>query len=748
MRYKNRPSDTYVPPRTTLPRPRTSLSPTIVLGLTLATILSLVLVSSGPAVAAGPEIIVSPTWALPGDSISVTGRGFAVRRWGQLTLDGSAAGFPRFRTDARGGFDATFVVPSTAAFGQHMVGARLDPKGSARQTMEAATAVLTIGFVDASPTPPATVGPSPTGAAPSPTTAPPATTGPSVTPGATTGPGATPPPGTPGAGGSLSFPIRAAFYYPWFAEAWNQQGYNPFSRYEPSLGYYATTSVVAQHVAAMQAAGIRAGIASWWGQGSATDSRVPALLAAAGSFRWTLYHEAEGSSDPSIAQIRADLTYIVDRYGTDPAYLRVGGKPVVFVYAGPSDGCSMADRWEAANTVGAYVVLKVFSGYRTCAAQPDSWHQYAPAVARDHQAGYSFSISPGFWKRSEATARLARDPARWAADVAAMVGSGEPWQLITTFNEWGEGTGVESTTQFGSTYLDLLRGAPAPTSAPTAAPTAPPTNPPTSPPATPPPGGSAVLVGAGDIASCASTGDEATASLIDGIAGTVFTTGDNVYDSGTPTEFATCFEPSWGRFKARTRPAAGNHDWLTSGAAGYLGYFGLARSYYAYDLGAWRVYVIDSDCSQVGGCGVGSAQHNWLVADLATNARQCALAYWHHPRFSSGLHGSTTSVQPIWQALYDAGAELVINGHDHDYERFAPQTPGGASDPTRGIIEIVAGTGGKNHYAFGAALPNSVARNADTFGVLKLTLNAASFSWQFVPEAGRTFTDGGSASCH
>jgi hypothetical protein len=290
-----------------------------------------------------------------------------------------------------------------------------------------------------------TTGPTGTPANPptNPPTNPPATPGPTVRPG----------------GASLRFPIRAAFYYPWFPEAWKQQGYNPFSHYEPTLGYYATTAVARQHIAVMRGAGIQAGIASWWGQGSPTDRRIATLLAAAGSFRWTLYYEAEGTGDPSVTRIRADLAYIGTHYATNPAYLRVAGKPVIFVYADGADRCGMVDRWHAANTAGFYVVLKVFPGFKTCAGQPSSWHQYAPAVASDRQAGYSFSISPGFWKRSEATARLVRDPIRWAKNVAAMTASGEPWQLITTFNEWGEGTGVESTVQFGSTYLSTLAAA-------------------------------------------------------------------------------------------------------------------------------------------------------------------------------------------------------------------------------------------------------------------------------------------------
>jgi hypothetical protein len=227
----------------------------------------------------------------------------------------------------------------------------------------------------------------------------------------------------------------------------------------------------------MQRGGIQAGIASWWGQGTPTDGRVPLLLSSAGSFRWSLYYESEGSGDPSIATISADLAYIDSHYARQPGYLRVGGKPVIFVYADAVDGCAMADRWNAANTLGFYVVLKVFSGYRTCASQPSSWHQYAPASAEDRQRGYSFSISPGFWKRNETVPRLARDLTRWQSDVAAMKASGEPWQLITTFSEWGEGTEIENSTEFGSSYLDVLGGAvvaaspmPSPTAAPAPAP--------------------------------------------------------------------------------------------------------------------------------------------------------------------------------------------------------------------------------------------------------------------------------------
>jgi len=206
-------------------------------------------------------------------------------------------------------------------------------------------------------------------------------------------------------------------------------------------------------------AGLDAGIASWWGQGTATDGRIPALLAAANgtSFRWALYYEQEVTSDPSVAQIQSDSTYIDAHYGTATTFLRVNGRPLLFVYAGGTDGCAMADRWVQANADHAfYIVLKVFSGYRTCASQPDAWHQYGPAAATDSQTGYSFTISPGFWKAGETAPRLARDQSRWTTNVQQMIGSRAPWQLVTTFNESGEGTAVESSTTWNSAYLDIL----------------------------------------------------------------------------------------------------------------------------------------------------------------------------------------------------------------------------------------------------------------------------------------------------
>jgi hypothetical protein len=264
-----------------------------------------------------------------------------------------------------------------------------------------------------------------------------------------------------------------------------------------------------------------------------------------------------------------------------------------------------------------------------------------------------------------------------------------------------------------------------------------------------------VLVGAGDISICSNDNDEATAALLDGIEGTVFTLGDNVYDTGTASQFTNCYDPTWGRHKSRTRPSPGNHVYYTANATGYFNYFGSAagdptKGYYSYNLGFWHIVVINSnDSCNIISCAAGSAQEQWLRVDLAGSGAACTLAYWHHPRFSSGnSHGNNPAMQAIWQALYDFGADVVLTGHEHNYERFARQDAAGAADPAHGIREFVVGTGGKSHYGFGVPKPNSEVRNGDTYGVLKLTLHPTSYDWEFVPIAGQTFTDSGSESCH
>ena len=263
----------------------------------------------------------------------------------------------------------------------------------------------------------------------------------------------------------------------------------------------------------------------------------------------------------------------------------------------------------------------------------------------------------------------------------------------------------------------------------------------------------AIMIGAGDIASCQSNGDEATAALVARQGGTVFTLGDNAYDRGTGWQFRHCYAHSWGAFLTRTRPAAGNHDFQTTGGDGYFDYFGARAGsrptgWYAYNRGAWRVYVLNSNCDAVGGCFVGSKQQRWLAADLAAHPHQCVLAYWHHPRFSSGYHGNQKQVRGFWVTLYHAGADVVLNGHDHDYERFALQDPSGRADAARGIREFVVGTGGAERRPMGSPHANSQVRNASTFGVLKLVLRPGTYHWQFLPAGSSSFDDSGSGTCH
>jgi 3',5'-cyclic AMP phosphodiesterase CpdA len=262
----------------------------------------------------------------------------------------------------------------------------------------------------------------------------------------------------------------------------------------------------------------------------------------------------------------------------------------------------------------------------------------------------------------------------------------------------------------------------------------------------------AILVGAGDIASCGRHSDDMTAALVAKQGGTVFTAGDNVYDLGSYQDFINCYAGNWGRFKSRTEPAPGNHDYDTAGAAGYYRYFGAragtpGKGWYAYNRATWRIYVLNSNCSDVG-CGMGSAQQRWLAADLAAHPHKCVLAYWHHPLFSSGQHGNNSDARAFWITLYRAGAEVVVNGHDHDYERFAKQNYLGQRRPFHGIREIVVGTGGAGLRPLGPRLPNSLKSRGDTFGVLKLVLLDGSYTWRFLPAGGGTFTDFGRGTCH
>jgi hypothetical protein len=265
-----------------------------------------------------------------------------------------------------------------------------------------------------------------------------------------------------------SFPIHATFYYAWYPEAWSRGSVFPYSRLEPSLGFYSTdeSRIVRVHLDAMRYAQLDAAIYSWWGVVGYphADGRFWRYLAAARTtpFRWAIYYEREGYENPSVERLRAELEYVRNVYATKPAYLKVDGRFVVYVYGNSQDGCNTAARWREANTVGAYVVLKGFDGFRSCDAQPDGWHQYSAATAAHDLSPDAFMVSPGFDEPSEPSVRLMRDLTRWRESVGAMVASGARWQLVLTFNEWPEGTSVESAPAWATSsgygaYLDVLR---------------------------------------------------------------------------------------------------------------------------------------------------------------------------------------------------------------------------------------------------------------------------------------------------
>jgi hypothetical protein len=410
--------------------------------------------------------------------------------------------------------------------------------------------------------------------------------------------------------------------------------------------------------------------------------------------------------------------------------LRGDGSPVVRSY--------LRFNIQGVGSTVTRATLRIFAnsassgGYEIRSVSNNSWvestitYNNAPAVG--NLLGSSGGFNAGVWTTVDITAYITGNgtynlaltvPGSTAISFASReAGSNAPQLIVET--QGGAATPTRTATSSGN-----------PTATRTSTP-----NPTSS--------GSVVLVGAGDIANCSRSQDEQTAQLLDNIPGTVFTAGDNAYVDGTYTEYLNCYDPNWGRHKSRTKPSPGNHDYLTSGAAGYFQYFNNIPSYYAYELGSWRIYSLNSEIS----VSATSAQVTWLQNDLAANPRQCVLAYWHRPRWSSGSnHGDSTSMQTLWQILYNAGAELVVNGHEHHYERFAEMNASGAA-VSPGLREIVVGTGGAPLYPFGSPKAASQVRNNTAYGVLKLTLHAASYDWQFVPIPGATFTESGSSNCH
>ena len=354
------------------------------------------------------------------------------------------------------------------------------------------------------------------------------------------------------------FPIRAASYVATYPQSWQGPGVDPFTRYHPRLGAYdgAADSVIRDHVAAMRWGAVEAGIASWDGPGSSTDTRGRGLLASTGrtrsSFRWAVEVEAEVGGTPSPSAIAAQLGYLDAGLGRDRSYLRVRGRPVVFVDFGPSDGCEAARRWLKGNFQRTYLLLPQWPGYQACRARPDDWFQLAPGQPAVSAGGRGFAISPGSFQAGTSAPALTRDLPRWYASVRAMVGSGASWQLVSSFNDWANGTAVEAASEWASAsgfghYLDALRAD-----------------------GVPPRDGPAVLAAAGDIAcdptdpnfndgdghdDADNTKDACLATRTSDVVialnpSLVLPLGDDQYERGQLGAFDASYDLTWGRFKS------------------------------------------------------------------------------------------------------------------------------------------------------------------------------------------------------
>jgi hypothetical protein len=387
----------------------------------------------------GRRLRWSPGDLAPGGQVSLHGAGFRAGRVVQAWVEGQRA--TRVRVGRRGAFALSLSVPGAP-------GQRASLRVRSGRT--SFRIPLTIASTDAAAAP-GRAGASAPSASPSTPTSASASTRPA--------------PAAAVAGDRQpGFPVRGAFYYPWQPEtSWPAPG-KRYTHYQPTLGAYdsGAPALIRSHVRELEYAKVEVGISSWWGRGDRSDTRLPLILsetAAMGSaLRWTIYYEPEGWKDPSVEEIRADLTYLRDRYAANPAYYRVGGKFVVFVWG--TNDCAAADRWKRANTVGAYLVLKLFRGSTACPSQPDAWHEYSGSPQSAH-APHSFTISPGFWQWNEAAPRVPRDVERFKQNVRNMVASNARFHLLVSFNEWGEGTASESAAEWASPsghghYLDAL----------------------------------------------------------------------------------------------------------------------------------------------------------------------------------------------------------------------------------------------------------------------------------------------------
>jgi hypothetical protein len=529
-----------------------------------------------------------------------------------------------------------------------------------------------------------------------------------------------------------------------------------------TVGHAATT--VSSHLAALAWARADAAIVRWNGKGTGSDRAFAEVLAKIVSTH--AHVRAAPLIDRAPGNARAQVHALARLRVKSPGYLRIRSRPALFVALvdRSSRSCAQARRWRAAAR-GLWLAQAAFPGSASCRSAANAWFRDAPA-ARMARASGSFLIRPGYWTKRARTPKVSRSLAAWQRSIQRMVASRQPLQMIDSLNDWAHGSAIETSPKWASAsgfglYLDALHAAP---------PAVPP--PAQSPPQTTPTAPTAPtvrLAAAGDIACDPAetnfNGGQGTATacrefavssaIVAGGYDAVLPLGDTQYNAGSASAFAASYHPSWGRLDSIAHPVVGNHEYGRPAAGPYFQYFGAAagtagQGWYSYELGAWHVVALNANCTRIaGGCGVGSPQELWLRADLAAHPTGCTLAYWHQPLFTSGQEPTTAEVAAFWNDLAAAGAEVVLNGHEHMYERFAPQSPAGARDDAHGIREFVVGTGGENHMSFHATpAANSEVRDNTSFGFLELDLSNGAYSWTFRPTAPDSFTDSGTGTCH
>ncbi len=540
------------------------------------------------------------------------------------------------------------------------------------------------------------------------------------------------------AGVSLSLPLRAALYFPQRADGWDDLDL------KPARGTYDSDdpAVIAAQIAEMRSGGIQVGAVALPDETS-LDVLETILDASRGErFYWGAFLAMELHRDPSTAEIQRLMYDLSQEVAVHPNAWRMDGRMALVVDVDEvDDGCGMSSRWLEANRQRAfYLIMQVFPGYQRCGSQPDLWIDLYPDTPIEPQPQHTRVMLARSWDGRDLLG-LERSLRDWGEQVSRAGSLADGLQLVRSYNDWARGLNLEAAALLGKTsgyYLEVLRR-----------------------------NGKnyaelveealserdAVLVGAGDIAICGSDGSEATAALLDEIPGTIFTAGDNSNEDGSQANYSQCFELSWGRHKQRIFPAAGNHDLMTAQGAPYYAYFGKqagepGKGYYSYELGGWHILVLNSVCEYAGGCGEDSPQMVWLRQQLQKHSNLCTLAIWHYPLFTSGARGSNEVVRPFWQVLYEAGADVVINGHDHHYERFARMDASGQLDMVRGMRQFIVGTGGAGVRGIGEVAANSEVRILYTYGVLKLTLKSNGYLWEFIPQQGMGATDSGSGVCH